>query len=179
MGLESIELLVSVEEFFKIEISEQEACRINTIKDLTDCIENKIKFKKSGGSIQNHVSKIFQKAWIELGFSILHMYEPINSILTAKELDKLWNYIKKHHQIKLPQIKAKASKNASLIHGSNLNQLIDWTIALNYISLIHPKQIHSLYEIECVTSGILIQQFNVAFSSLHPNAHIKNNLGLD
>jgi len=181
MGLESIELLVRIEEVFNIEILEQEACKIKTVGDMTVCIERKVEFQKKRHSVQKEMHLIFQNAWTDLQLKDIHLYALINTLLTPNELDKLWHYIKKHSKLHLPKIKNKTllSKKDTLIQVCNLNQIINWTIALNHQTLINPKALNSSYEIESILNGILINQFHVPYLQINPQAHLINDLGLD
>lgn len=182
MGLASLELVVSIEEFFNIEISEQEACKVHTLKDMTKCVASKIKMKKSDSLVLSNISLIFQNAWTALKFPSLHLYTPINTQLSAEDVHQLWKYIKEHHSLKLPKImtkKALLSDEGALIHACNLNQIIDWTIAINYQTLFKPKHIRSEYEIERIITGILLLEFGITYEEIHPKADLIYDLGLD
>ena len=181
MGLESIELLVSVEEVFNIEITEEEACKIHTVNDMVICISKKIDMAQGESEVKKSINTLFKKSTSKLNINNLDLSKLLKDQMNLEELKKMWTFIQQETSLRLPILKQreKVPLNSESIWNLTLNETIDWIIALNYMVLINPKQILSLYEIQSIIKGILIQHFNIPFNRITPQSRFIYDLGLD
>jgi len=183
MGLDGLELIVSIEEHFNIDISEQEACKINTVNDMLHCINDKLSLVEKESIEKQDTLYLFTLAFSELGFHQIDFNAPLQDQLSSTELNVLWVNLKHRTDLQLPDLSKQkglfSKKSNKALKALSLHQIIDWIIALNYRSLIYPQTSYSVYETSSILSGILINLLYIPFQDIKPNAHFMNDLGLD
>lgn len=183
MGLDSLDLVVSIEERFNIEIQEDEACRIKTVGELLLCIKSKL-------SLSDHENPehIRIKHHIKDYFSGLHLSQidhssPLDKQITSPEKQGLLTYLKTKTRLDIPDLNKKRTlfsyRSNRRLKKLSLNDIITWIMALNSKTLIPEKNTYSAFEVMWILYGFFIHNLGVPFQEIKLQANLANDLGID
>jgi hypothetical protein len=178
MGLDSVEILVRVEEYFGISIPDREAERILTVQDFADCVFTKVtvnptekcksqmlfyKLKtyftdKQGGKeqirpdskIKNLITGDLKTTWAEIE-RYLKLDLPTLSDLDINPTEE--------KEIKILGVKVWTRKSPVTI--GTIGDLVNWTLAKNYDTLIDPKALFDKADVEKVIIGIISESMAI------------------
>ncbi|MEO2126561.1 MAG: acyl carrier protein [Christiangramia sp.] len=197
MGLDSVELLMSIENKFGIRIADEQAKKINTVQDLVDCVYKNITTHPTDQCLSQ---KVFYKVKniIQESDIINNKIEPdtvISELYSLSELRKNWSILEKRLDLKLPDMYAfdfnpnigsslkflghRTIKRNLPITQSTIKQLIDWIISLNLEKLIDIQNIKNKYEVERIVCGIIHKNMGIPISEIQVHHSITNDLGID
>ncbi|MFV8282844.1 acyl carrier protein [Christiangramia marina] len=197
MGLDSVELLMSIENKFGIRIADEQAKKINTVQDLIDCVYKNITTRPTDQCLSQ---KVFYKVKNIIPESdiINNKIEPdtvISELYSLHELRKNWSILEKRMDLKLPDIHAfdfnpnigsslkflghRTIKRNLPITQSTIKQLIDWIISLNSEKLIDIQKIRNKYEVERIVCGIIHKNMGIPISEVQVHHSISNDLGIN
>ena len=198
MGLDSVDLLVTVERKFKIEIPDKESERINTVQDFANSVFDKINVATiNEESIKQNVYLRLIKCLNQLGISC----SPLDGNILIKDLfitsclQELWTRLQLALELSLPALSDndidpnldthvkvfgfKTIKRNQPITSGTLNQLVDWIISLNFESLIDFNSISSLYEVERTICGLITRNIGIPINEIEMHHSINADLGID
>ena len=166
MGLDSVELLMDVEEAFGIEISNLEAEQINTVQDFYDCAWKHISNKKL--SIEKCYSQsVFYKIRqaivenIKVDKSSITPKTKIADIITIENRRQIWNQLEDKLQLKLPQLELRNPYNFILIAFGITTILGSFLAELFLVKVYYASSwIYSYSLIGIVLTTLLSKAFN-------------------
>ncbi|PPK92719.1 acyl carrier protein [Nonlabens xylanidelens] len=198
MGLDSVELLVTVERKFKIEIPNQESERINTVQEFVNSVFDKINIATiNEESIKENVFLRLIKCLNQLGISCspLDGNILIKDLFITSHLHDLWTRLQFSLELFLPALSDndidpnldthvkifgfKTIKRNQPITSGTLNQLVDWIISINFESLINFNSISNLYEIERTICGLINRNIGIPINEIEMHHSINADLGID
>ncbi|WP_345741442.1 phosphopantetheine-binding protein [Maribacter stanieri] len=197
MGLDSIELVMTVEEKFGIQIPDAECEKIYTVQDFADAVYPKI--------ITHPTEKCLSQIIFYKVREAIKSVNPSNDLITPdskiKEvvgMDGLrtkWGKIEKVIGLKLPELVTmdfnenldthliifgvKTIKRTQPVTKGNLGQLTNWIISLNTEQLIDIKKITSKYEVERIISGVINERIGIPINEIELKHSITKDLGVD
>lgn len=158
MGLDSVELLMSVEEKFGIRIEDSEAEKIYTVQNFVDCVYSKIITNPNEKCLTQIVFYRIRKAFRNLNLTEqkIKPETKITELLTQSELKENWHLLKTEIGLDLPELVAldfnpelgshvkifgiKTIKRTTPVSSGTMRELVDWTIALNQENLLILKK---------------------------------------
>ncbi|WP_426431459.1 phosphopantetheine-binding protein [Winogradskyella sp. HB-48] len=197
MGLDSVELLMSVEERFGIQIEDSEAEKIYTVQNFVDSVYDKIITNPNEKCLTQIVFYRMRKAFqiLKLTDKEIKPETKISELLTQTELKEKWHLLKTEIGLELPELVAldfnpnlgshvkifgiKTIKRTTPVSSGTIRNLIDWTIALNQEKLIDIEKVTSKYEIERIIIGIINRNMGIPISEIKLEHSITNDLGID
>ncbi|MBP92685.1 MAG: phosphopantetheine-binding protein [Flavobacteriaceae bacterium] len=197
MGLDSVELLMSVEDKFGIIISDEEAGKIYTVQNFADCVYGKILVNPTDKCLTQIVFYRIRKAFknLNLNESEIKPTSKISDLLTQSDLKINWNRLQTELGLKLPELVAidfnpnlnshvkifgiKTIKRNTPVTKGTVKNLIDWTISLNFEKTIDIQKITNKYEVERIISGIISENMGIPISEIELKHTITNDLGID
>ena len=197
MGLDSVELIMSVEDKFGIRIEDYEAEKINTVQDFADCVYNKIIVNPTDICLAQKIFYQFKKAFQNLKFTELEILpaSKISDLLNQSEIKANWTKLEIEIGLKLPELVAidfnhssgthvkffgiKTIKRNTPVTKGTLRNLVDWCISLNYHKLVDVKKITSKYEVERIIAGIISENMGIPISEIELKHIISQDLGVD
>mgnify|MGYP000041193872 CR=1 FL=1 len=181
MGLDSIELIVHVEDRFKIEISDHEACRIYTVKDLMDCICSKVQYTSKNSIYSQEVSEKFSQIYTSITNNPLDYHSALNKQTTSDLFKQFWSRLQNDFNIPRQPNKAKLLliKKVKPLTYYSPYQLIDWIVCLNFAKNMKVEMEISKYDILHIIKGILMNNYNVPHPKIQLESRFRNDLGLD
>lgn len=197
MGLDSVELLMSVEDKFGIRIEDSEAEKIYTVQNFVDSVYSKIITNPNEKCLTQIVFYRIRKAVriLKLTDKEIKPETKIAELLSKTELKENWHLLKTEIELELPELVAldfnpelgshvkifgiKTIKRTTPVSSGTIRELIDWTIALNQEKLIDIKKITNKYEVERIIIGIINRNLGIPISEIKLEHSITNDLGID
>src|SRR5690554_582910 len=197
MGLDSVELLMSVEDKFGIRIEDSEAEKIYTVQNFVDSVYSKIITNPNEKCLTQIVFYRIRKAVrnLKLTDKEIKPGTKITELLSQTELKEKWHLLKTEIGLELPELVAldfnpelgshvkifgiKTIKRTTPVSSGTIRELIDWTIALNEEKLIDIEKITNKYEVERIIIGIINKNMKIPISEIKLEHSITNDLGID
>jgi len=197
MGLDSVELLMSVEDKFGIRIEDSEAENICTVQHFADTVFSKIIINPSDKCLTQIVFYRIRKAFQNLNLTELDIKpnSKISDLLTQSKLKGNWNRLETELELKLPELVAidfnpklnshvkifgiKTIKRNTPVTKGTIRELIDWIISLNFEQTIDIQKITNKYEVERIISGIISENMGIPITEIELRHTITNDLGID
>ena len=197
MGLDSVELIMSVEDKFGIRIEDSEAEKIYTVQEFADIVFSKISFNPTNKCLSQIVFFKIRKALSTL-ISDEKKITPNMKILeffNLLELKEKWYQFEMLLALRLPRLVAldfnpnlgthvkvfgiKTIKRDTPVSQGTIKQLVDWIISLNRDVLIDIEKISSKYEVERIICGMIEDKIGVPISEIEVHHSFPNDLGID
>lgn len=197
MGLDSVELVMTIEDKFGIEIPDDECEKIHRVQESADSIFDKIKINPNKKCLSQIIFYRIRKALEQFGNKkqIITPDSIISELLSKIDLESDWKRLEKKIELKLPEL-------VDLDHDKNLNKevkflgfkifdrtepiaentirkLTDWIISINHEELIKVDNISSKYEVERIICGVIEDRIGVPISEIELHHSITNDLGVD
>ena len=197
MGLDSVELLMSVENKFGIRIKDSEAEKIYTVQNFVDSVYDKIITNPNENCLTQIVFYRIRKAFqnLQLTDEEIKPETKISELLTQTELKEKWHLLKTEIGLELPELVAldfnpnlashvkifgiKTIKRTTPVSSGTIRDLIHWTIALNQEKLIDIENVTTKYEVERIIIGIINRNMGIPISEIKLEHSITNDLGID
>ncbi|MGH1438185.1 MAG: phosphopantetheine-binding protein [Lewinella sp.] len=197
MGLDSVELLVAIEECFGIEIPDIEAERIHTVNDMIEACSSRISQKPMIKCLQQHIFYKFRLALIKLG-NLRDVITPSTTLINLVDhnnLESQWKFIEDELRLELPKLttldiypeKDQEVKILGLtvirrydsVSANTIKRVIDWIISLNFHELIEIDQITGRYEVERIAIGVISDRIGVPVNEIELGHSFSYDLGVD
>ena len=191
MGLDSVHLMMEIERAFEVTFSNQEAEKINTLSDCTNCIA---KLKKVNNSTDPKIQELramilsscikigeleafspFQKIAHVINREQLHLIDAISHVTGLNIPKPKFGYINKDSFIK----KLLISKPNYNWEELTMNDFIDSILISNYKSFVNFKAPNSLDEIYFGIAGITSENMDISSYEIEPSKSFCNDLGID
>ncbi len=190
MGLDSVELLVKIEDFFQIAIPGPEAETIITIQQMVDTVAKHRNITSEEKILQ---ASIFQQIKMCLSEEDLNMQDKIFSFIGTEKQD--YNVLATCLKMEVPfpdyvvvndgkrfidKIKRfipwQPSYDAKELTFENLTDAI---LSNNYIDIIQASALTTKYEIYVAVAGMTVNQTGVDYYEIAPEKSFVTDLGLD
>ncbi|KKL90698.1 hypothetical protein LCGC14_1902090 [marine sediment metagenome] len=197
MGLDSVELVVYVEDKFGISIPDAECEKIYTVQDFSDSVFKRISVNPTEKCLTQIIFYRIRKAFqtLDLSKEQIKPDSQISDLLTQAELKTNWNKIENELGLKLPELVAldfnqnldthvkilgfRTFKRTQPVTKGTIRQLIDWKISLNFDKTIDINKITDKYEVERIISGIISDRMGIPINEIELKHSITNDLGID
>jgi len=195
MGLDSIELLMEIENYFGIRIPDTEAEKLYTIQTMVDSVAAHLDIKDESMKLRD---QIFQKLVLsiqELGWTTqsIQLSDLVSSYIPQESKD-VWKSLKKSLNLSVPEFEL-MRKGSNKI-SDKLKKLINWTpsyeweyitfeqfvaaiCANNYNELLEKNNIKTKYEIFIAVVGITVDKIGVDYYEVAPDKSFTTDLGVD
>lgn len=197
MGLDSVELVMTVEEKFGIRIPDAECEKIYTVQDFADAVYSKItKYPAENCLSQTIFYKIREAVKsIKPTNDLITPESKIKEVIGMDGLRAKWGEIEKLIELKIPGLVTmdfnenldthlkifgvRTIKRTQPVTKSNLGQLTNWIISLNSEQLIDINKITCKYEVERIISGIINERIGIPINEIELKHSITKDLGVD
>ncbi|WP_442264826.1 phosphopantetheine-binding protein [Tenacibaculum sp. ZS6-P6] len=195
MGLDSVELIVTVEKIFKIDIPDEECEQIYTVQDLINAVTKRILHQNN--KRKDLLFNRLKKAILETTSSTItiELKTPIMDIFKLNNLDFQWKDLERFLQLTLPKLVPldfndkldthvkilglKIFKRRSPVTKGNIGQLVDWIISLNYQKIIDITESISEYDIQRIVVGIVSDSVGLPVNEIELRHAMTTDLGID
>ncbi len=197
MGLDSVEILVRVEEYFGISIPDREAEKILTVQDFADCVFTKVTInptEKCKSQMLFYKLRTYFTDKQGLNKWQIRPDSKIRDLLTG-DLKTTWTEIEKDLKLHLPTLSdldinptkekeikilgVKVWTRKSPVTIGTIGDLVDWTLAKNYDKLIDPKALFDKGDVEKVIIGIISDSMAIPVDEIKLEHKITYDLGVD
>ena len=191
MGLDSVELLMKIEDYFAIRISNAEAERISTVQEMVDVVARHLNVEQTSSELQQTVFNTVAIYFSNTGN--MQLKDRIAEYL-QKENKEQWTSLEQAIGLNIPRpsgtsrishkLIAKFTRLIAAPVGYDWNTLlvrnfVDVICARNYHQLIPGNSITSKYEIFIIIIAITVEQTGVEYFEVLPEKSFTNDLGVD
>lgn len=191
MGLESVELLMSIEDYFSIKIPDAEAEQIHTVQDFTDCVAKHLQVTQQYSKLKEDLYEKLQALWItnEVSNANFSIDSPVSIFLDPQDATQ-WNNVYLQLKLRLPDPVLKHESMLSKTFRKIWKPPYEWQTltvddfitaicAQNYEKLINPKNIQSNFEILVAIMGITADRLGLDIYGVQPHKSFVNDFGID
>jgi len=195
MGLDSIELLMEVENYFKIQIPDTVAEKITTVQIMVDTIAIYLNITSDERKLQNEIFSKISDCILKTNTSAsqIMMSDLISTYLSPIEKDN-WHTFQVLLGLDVP--KPEIINTTSKKFSDKLKKLINWTpmydwkeitvenftnaiCANNYQTLLNQNNIICKHEIYIGVMGITADKIGVEYYEILPEKSFTSDLGID
>ncbi len=197
MGLDSVALLMTIEDKFGISIPDAECENIYTVQQMADSVFEKIKIKPNEKCLSQIVFYRIRKAFEQFGNDKRNITPntKMSELLSETDLKKDWARLEIKIGLKIPDLVDldldktlnkevrflgfKIFDRTEPVAENTLRKFTDWMISMNYDKLTSIENISSKYEIERIICGIVETNTGVPVSEVELHHSFTNDLGID
>lgn len=182
MGLDSVYLVMAIEEEFGISIPHQDAEKIVTVGDLYDWLRERI-------SISDPVACFTQRAFYKLRRALVQNYGiersriapdvRLTDLLPLQTIEEGWPFIDLHLDVKMPPFKVANQMFGMRFSEESLTmrELVDGMIEVNGYFLQPQRETEDQIWKRLVQ--VFVRQQNLPEAKITPQARITRDLGID
>jgi acyl carrier protein len=192
MGLDTVELAMSFERYFNLEIPDKEAEKLCTVGDVATWFSQQLGVV---GQRQSAVrTMLAEQVLSELSPGAAEA-TPLSQVFPDASALKTYRHAwREHHGLVLPPLSPLRVALATLSlwerltgqtlprvphwHTQTVTELVDWAVAFNYEKLLVPP-FASQYEIEQAVIGITSDKSGVPVEEIRLQSSFTNDLGMD
>ena len=197
MGLDSVELVMAIEDKFGIAIPDVECEQIATVQQMADSVFEKIKLKPNEKCLSQIVFYRIRKAFEQFGNEKRNITPntKMSELLSETDLKNDWTRLGIRIGLKIPDLVDldldktlnrevkflgfKIFDRTEPVAENTLRKFTDWIVSMNYDKLISIENISSKYEIERIICGITEDRIGVPVSEIELHHSFTNDLGID
>ena len=181
MGLDTVEIIMQIEDFFMIQIKDDEAENILTIQDMVNVITEKRKVINQEKEISKRIKNKLIEAFIELKLIAFQMKESDFVFNVIPPNPDIWNSIEKmiNLRIPLPRLNGNFFNNPSYKWKElTLNNLVFVISSFNYLDLFSKRKPNTQEEVLFGVAGITIKFIGDPYEISSEKSFV-NDLGLN
>jgi acyl carrier protein len=195
MGLDSVELVLEIEKYFEIQISDAEAEKISTVQDMVDVVASHLNISDNSANLRDDILQRINDALLKLGLieKEIKLDERIVRYISPQD-ERFWKVLEDELQLKVPAIytinkkanklidKIKSAFNLGPLYNAeetSVEEFIAAICAANDKQLIDRKTIKSTYEIYIGVIGVTVDKIGVDYYEITPEKSFTNDLGVD
>jgi hypothetical protein len=197
MGLDSVELIMSIEDQFGIAIPDAECETIATVQQAVDSVFEKIKIHPNNKCLSQIVFYRIRKALEQFGNDKKEITPntKMSDVLSETNLAYDWRRLEVKLQLKIPDLVDldldktlnkevkflgfKIFDRTEPVAENTLRKFIDWIVSMNFDKLISIEDISSKYEVERIICGIVETSVGVPVSEIELHHSFTSDLGID
>ena len=195
MGLDSIELVMEVEKYFKIQIPDPEAEKIYTVMDMVDTVARHLNIESNEASLRDtifpNVTSCIQV--VTKTNNEIQLTDKISNYLSIGDTEN-WTDFENLIKLKVPRPDNYNPYSTKL--SDKFKRLINWTpnydwqtisfeqfvnaiCANNFLTLLKPEKIKTRHEIYIGVMGITVDKIGVDYFEILPDKSFTTDLGVD
>ena len=197
MGLDSVELVMTIEDKFGISIPDDECEQIVTVQQMADSVFEKIKLNPNEKCLSQIIFYRIRKAFELFGNEKQNITpnSKMSELLSKTDLKNDWTRLGIRIGLKIPDLVDldldkslnrevrflgfKVFNRTEPVAENTLRKFTDWIISMNYNKLISLDNISNKYEIERIICGITEDRIGVPVSEIELHHSFTNDLGID
>jgi acyl carrier protein len=195
MGLDSVELVMEVEKYFDIQISDSEAEKATTIQNMVDCVAKHLSVSNNSTELKDAIVNRIQEILIKLGLTDKPLNPAALVFLTLPPKNKtIWELFTSEMGLGVPMPETKVKGNENFFNkiksAFSWNPLYKWTeitvdqfasaiCAKNCETLVNSSAIKNTYEIYVAVTSITVDKIGVDYYDITPEKSFTNDLGID
>jgi len=188
MGLDSVELVMEWEKYFKIEIPDREASKMSTVQDAVEYISTQLKYSAQTIDTKRKLLDEFKDSIVELGINLsMESTETLFQQIPAKDYD-IWKKISLVTKLEMPDPLTTGAfgkfidrifPQKDFIDPTTIDRFIDLIAAVNYKKIINRDNFQSKYEVMVAVMGITIEKIGVSPFEVFLSSSFTKDLGID
>ncbi len=197
MGLDSVALLMDIEEHFDISIPNNEAENIYTIQNLSDCVYNHITIIPSDKCISQvlfYRLRNILKDILKVDKEVIKLYSRLDELIPSGNKERIWERIESDLNLNLPKLNnnydkftrkealilfISFSKRSLSTEKTRIKGFINWVLALNHEKLLPIERICNKRDVERIVIGIVHRSCGIPINEMELKHSITYDLGID
>lgn len=197
MGLDSVELLVDLEHKFGLVIPDLEAENIYTVDHLVGAFYSKLGIQNTDHHLKQSVFYSIRKALVKRGYkrSDIRPTTELWRLFDKQKIQQEWLALEQDLQLDMPKLVKldytenlgtdirlfgmKIYQRPKAITASNIKQLIDWIVSLNYEQFIKLDKLNNRYELERIVVAEISRRLGIPIAEIELHHSITKDLGID
>lgn len=196
MGLDTVELVMTFEKKFKVDIPNLEAEEMTTAESAANGFLRYIRLETPDRKISDGVFEKLNSIMKELHWTKTDLQpdQLLKEFVPVAKLKESWIVLQEKLQMKIPKLNTsdfgKPSKPKKFLGitfftptdpvlNSMVSRFIDCICALNHESLVDVDHLTSKYEILVTIMGITSEFCGIDIDEIYPNSTFTNDLGMD
>lgn len=189
MGLDSVELVMNYEKYFGIQIRDEEAEKIATVQDATNCIAGHLSIRDNNFRLKEQMAGRLKQALEGMNENLP---EPETFIFQRypPEAKSWWAELEKRLGLTIPQTNWNAKATKSLWSRWLWEPTYDWQLittdhcldvlcAAHYRRLVPVEKLASVYEVYISVVGLTAEKLGLDPYEIQPGKSFTGDLGLD
>jgi acyl carrier protein len=192
MGLDSVELLVSFEEYFNIQVPDLEAEKIRTVQEMVDSVATHLEISNNSIELKLELFEKLKSLLIQIGVAdqTLTLSDTIFNLLDPNDKES-WVKISEGLGLNVPQPFIKSDSIINKLFRSvtwtpkydwktvTVDQFVTAIYADNYAKIIDNKAIKNKYEILIAVIAITVDKLGVDLYEVQPDKNFVKDFGID
>ncbi len=191
MGLDSVELLVTFENYFDIQVSDLEAEKIRSVQEMVDCIANHLSLKDKKTLLKAELFEKTKSILIRLGIAdnSFSLSDKIFHVLNPDDYES-WTKVSEELNLRIPKPFRGADTAIKKMFFKGWRPKYDWTTitvdqfivaiyADNYEKLIDNKSIKNTFEILAAIIALTSNCLGVDIYEVQPHKRFVDDFGID
>ncbi|HEY9715095.1 MAG TPA: hypothetical protein V6C72_16615 [Chroococcales cyanobacterium] len=181
MGLDSVELIIAIEEEFGLEIPNEEAEKLTTVGQTYEYLCSAIGAKPPLECLRNRMFYKIRRGLIEM-YGVprkpITLDARLQDVVPKDQLQAGWPYLELFTELKFPRSREEWPFFTTINPGeSTIREIIATVLALNQDKLIVEPD--SRDEVWLRLCNVIVQQTNVDLDEIRPGASFTRDLGID
>lgn len=188
MGLDSVELVMEWEKYFNIEIPDNEASKMTTVKDAVDYVSMQVEYINSARDVKEIVSAQLKTSFLTVNANYsITSDDKIFDLIPYRDIEK-WKIVSQETTFDMPDPLLRGSFGRFIdrifpqkdnIGDTTFSRFIDLVAAVNYEKVIDRNSIKNKYETMIAIIGITIEKIGVSPFEIFENSCFTKDLGVD
>lgn len=195
MGLDSVELLVEVEEYFGISIPDAEAEKAYTVGALIDIVGRQLNVTETKSELHDDILKRVQVVLVQMKLTddFVGPTDPVSKYIPSYNTE-LWKAFETELKLDVPAPDLTPVNSTKFIdkikRAIKWSPMYDWSsitidhfvaaiCAKNLEHLVDRSRIKSTYEIYIAIMAITVDKIGVDYYEITPDKSFTNDLGVD
>lgn len=197
MGMDSVELLMRLEEVFGKEVPDVEAENIATVEQMVDWFYKNLVIHSNTKSSKDQILDKVNQTFKSLGLTAYPIKETevLYNVFPKSNLKSTWKSFGELMSCIMPKLQKadfmekapndnkilgiRYRKTKSTFLSNNMERLIYCIGALNYMDFVNLDILTSRFDIEIVVMGVIVEQVGIEIDEIYLNSSFTSDLGID
>lgn len=196
MGLDSVELLISFEKAFGIDVPDYDAEQLATVGDVTTWFHKHLTNSNTESIIQKEIRQRIYNSVKAIGLDEdFDIYNSISSVFKHSDLPELWRKFEVEINLEIPKLNRfdlhlNGTKRSNFVDrlfswerpavtSHNFERLTEWIGALNYNKFLEPKKAKTVFDVLIVVIFLTHDNCGVNIDEIFWNSSFTSDLGID
>jgi hypothetical protein len=195
MGLDSVELVMQIENYFNIQIPDAEAEKICTVQDMVQAVAGHLKISDGSSTLKDEIFHKLDLALLKLSLTAvpLNPQDHISKYIKAEDKEA-WKNFENELDLEVPKPDLTGRDSKSFLNriktslrwkpyydwqSITVEEFVTIICSANYRTLIDRTNIKSSFEIYAAVMAITVDKTGADYFEIAPAKSFTSDLGID